>query len=115
MFIRPMRPMVRPVMRPRGAPLLRGALVGGAAYAVGKNNARRAQNEQDQNAAIQDLQAQQSQPQYQQPMPAVAPAPAAPASGGDVADRLAQLGQMAQQGLLTPEEFAAAKAKLLGV
>ncbi|WP_229898363.1 SHOCT domain-containing protein [Streptomyces finlayi] len=28
--------------------------------------------------------------------------------------QLAQLGRLAQQGLITPEEFAAAKAKLLG-
>ncbi|MFC9593569.1 SHOCT domain-containing protein [Streptomyces sp. NPDC056944] len=28
---------------------------------------------------------------------------------------MARLGEMAQQGLLTPEEFAASKAELLGV
>ncbi|MFC4885999.1 SHOCT domain-containing protein [Streptomyces beijiangensis] len=111
--------MVRPVRRPMGSPLLRGMLVGGTAYAVGKNNARRTQSEQDQNEAIQELQAQQASQPYQapqasQPYQAAAPAPA-PATGGEIADRLAQLGQMAQQGLLTPEEFAAAKAKLLGV
>ncbi|CAM5303026.1 hypothetical protein GCM10010329_61050 [Streptomyces spiroverticillatus] len=31
-----------------------------------------------------------------------------------VVGQLAQLGRLAQQGLITPEEFAAAKAKLLG-
>ncbi|WP_161790127.1 SHOCT domain-containing protein [Streptacidiphilus carbonis] len=30
------------------------------------------------------------------------------------ADRLVQLGEMVRQGLLTPEEFATAKARLLG-
>jgi hypothetical protein len=30
-----------------------------------------------------------------------------------VASKLAQLAQLVQQGLLTPEEFAAAKARLL--
>ncbi|MEU3747997.1 MULTISPECIES: SHOCT domain-containing protein [Streptomyces] len=30
-------------------------------------------------------------------------------------DQLARLGELARQGLLTPEEFAAAKAKILGV
>jgi hypothetical protein len=36
-----------------------------------------------------------------------------PATGGDVVDKLARLGAMAQQGLLTPDEFTAAKARLL--
>ncbi|MFE1546418.1 SHOCT domain-containing protein [Streptomyces sp. NPDC058718] len=53
------------------------------------------------------------------PPPAQSPLPpaAAPASGPapTVTDQLTRLGELAQQGLLTPEEFAAAKAKLLGV
>ena len=73
-MFRPMRPVV--VRRPVGAPLLRGALIGGAAYSVGRRNARNAQQ--------------------------------------DVATQLTRLGEMVQQGLLTPEEFAAAKARLLG-
>ncbi|GAA3000819.1 hypothetical protein GCM10020229_11240 [Kitasatospora albolonga] len=113
-MFRPLRP-IRPVrvVRPVGAPLVRGLVVGGAAYAAGRSAARSAQNEQDQNAAIADLQAQQAAPVYQAP-PAYQPppAPAAPAQP-DVATKLADLGQMVQQGLLTPEEFAAAKAKLL--
>lgn len=43
-----------------------------------------------------------------------APAGAAPTAGGGVADELAKLGQLAQQGILSPEEFTAAKARLLG-
>lgn len=108
MFMR-RRAALRPVVRPVGAPLLRGAIVGGTAYAVGKHAANNARQEQDQNAAIQDLQAQQvaaRQPVYEAP-----PAPA----GGNVTDELARLGQLQQQGLLTPEEFAAAKARLLGL
>ena len=35
-------------------------------------------------------------------------------SGSSVADEIAKLGQLRQQGLLTEEEFAAQKAKLLG-
>ncbi|MFI9210379.1 SHOCT domain-containing protein [Streptomyces sp. NPDC053253] len=122
MFMR-RRSLLRPVVRPRGAPLLRGALVGGAAYAAGRSSARSARREQDQEAAIADLQAQQQQ--QQQPAAAPPPAPAqsplppagAPASGAapTVTDQLTRLGELAQQGLLTPEEFAAAKAKLLGV
>ncbi|MFE7584799.1 SHOCT domain-containing protein [Streptomyces gardneri] len=118
------RPLVRPVVRPRGAPLLRGALVGGAAYVAGKSSARAARREQDQEEAIADLQAQQQQqPQAYAPPPAQAtvqsPLPPAGASvagaAPTVTDQLIRLGELAQQGLLTPEEFAAAKAKLLGV
>jgi hypothetical protein len=50
------------------------------------------------------------------PNPAPAPAPAlepAPAAGGDLMAQLVRLGEMKTAGLLTDEEFAAAKAKLL--
>ncbi|MFJ8046211.1 SHOCT domain-containing protein [Kitasatospora sp. NPDC096147] len=112
-MFRPMRP-IRPVrvVRPVGAPLVRGLVVGGAAYAAGRSAARSARDEQDQNAAIADLQAQQAAAapsSYQAPAPAPAPAQA-PA---DVAGKLASLAELVQQGLLTPEEFAAAKAKVL--
>lgn len=42
------------------------------------------------------------------------PAAAAPMASAGVADELAKLGQLAQQGILSPEEFAAAKSRLLG-
>ena len=43
-----------------------------------------------------------------------APAPApAPASDGDVTDELTKLASLHSDGVLTDEEFAAAKAKLL--
>ncbi|HVK36609.1 MAG TPA: SHOCT domain-containing protein [Microlunatus sp.] len=51
---------------------------------------------------------------YAWPSPVAPPAPGAPAAGGD--DLLGQLQQLAQlqaAGVLTPEEFSAAKAKLL--
>ena len=112
-MFRPLRP-IRPIraVRPVGAPLVRGLVVGGAAYAAGRSMARSQQGEQDQNAAIAELRAAQQQPVHQAPPPAPAPvaAPAAP----DIADKLADLGRMVQQGLLTPEEFTAAKARLLG-
>ncbi|MEU4160779.1 PH domain-containing protein [Actinoplanes sp. NPDC026670] len=50
------------------------------------------------------------------PVPAAEPAPAlesAPAGGGDLMAQLVKLGEMKTAGLLTDEEFAAAKAKLL--
>jgi Short C-terminal domain len=49
---------------------------------------------------------------YQEPGPAPAPAPAEPAA--DPIEQLKQLGALHQQGILTDEEFAAQKARLLG-
>lgn len=58
--------------------------------------------------------AQQEEPQQQAPAPPAA-APAAAAGGEQsVIDQLKQLGELKAQGILTEEEFAAQKAKLLG-
>jgi hypothetical protein len=59
--------------------------------------------------------AQQEEQQAPQQAP-VAPAAPAPAAGGEasVIDQLKQLGELKSQGILTEEEFAAQKAKLLG-
>ncbi|HXR60457.1 MAG TPA: SHOCT domain-containing protein [Solirubrobacterales bacterium] len=55
--------------------------------------------------------AAQEQQQYAQQ----APPPEAPAGGGgSMIDQLKELGQLKEQGILTEEEFAAQKAKLLG-
>ncbi len=82
----------------RRRPLLRAAVVGGGAYAMGKRSGQRAAAEQEQYADQQ------------------APAPQAPASEASpsMLDQLNQLTALHQQGSLTDEEFAAAKAKLLG-
>ncbi|HSE67058.1 MAG TPA: SHOCT domain-containing protein, partial [Gemmatimonadales bacterium] len=53
--------------------------------------------------------AQQEEAQ-QAPMPAAAP----PAGGQSTIDQLKELGELKAQGILTEEEFAAQKAKLLG-
>jgi hypothetical protein len=62
--------------------------------------------------------AAQEQQQYAQQAPppqAAAPAPAAPAAGeGSTIEQLKELGELKAQGILTEEEFAAQKAKLLG-
>jgi len=52
----------------------------------------------------------------QQPAPAqAAPAAPAPAAGeSSMIDQLKELGELKAQGILTEEEFAAQKAKLLG-
>lgn len=57
--------------------------------------------------------AQQEEAQQAPPAAApVAPAPAAPA-GESMLDQLKELGELKAQGILTEEEFAAQKAKLL--
>jgi len=56
--------------------------------------------------------AAQEQQQYEQQQ---ASAPPAPAPGGSsVIDQLKELGELKSQGILTEEEFAAQKAKILG-
>jgi hypothetical protein len=58
--------------------------------------------------------AAQAAPPQQQAAPAPAPAaPAAPAAESTI-DQLKELGELKSQGVLTEEEFAAQKAKLLG-
>jgi hypothetical protein len=103
--------------------LLRAAVVGGGAYAAGRHMARKSDEaayaEADQNQRISDVEAQQQQGQYQQPppqyqQPPPPPPQAAPAQGSSMIDQLNQLNDLRQQGALTDEEFAAAKAKLLG-
>jgi len=95
--------------------LLRAAAVGGGAYMAGKHNANRqaeqAQYQQDQDDRISNLEAQQAPPAA---APAPAPAPAPAAAPSPMIDQLNQLAALHQQGVLSDEEFAAAKAKLLG-
>ena len=57
--------------------------------------------------------AQQDAPAYQEQAPPPA-APQAAAPAADPIEQLKQLGQLHEQGVLTDEEFAAQKAKLLG-
>jgi hypothetical protein len=82
----------------------RTAVVAGTATAV-SNRVSRRQGERwasEQDAAYQE-QAQQAPP----PPPAAAPA------GDDMLDQLKQLGELHDAGVLTDEEFAAQKAKIL--
>jgi hypothetical protein len=97
----------------RRRPLLRAAAVGGTAYVAGRSMGRRAeqqgQMEADQDERISALEQQQAPPE---PAPQ-APAPPAPA-GSPMLDQLNQLSALHERGVLTDEEFTAAKAKLLG-
>ena len=97
----------------RRRPLMRAAVVGGGAYVAGKHMAR-ASDQRAADEAYQDDRISQLE-QQQAPAPQQAPPPqAAPAAGASVADQLQQVAALHQQGVLTDDEFAAAKAKLLG-
>jgi hypothetical protein len=91
--------------------LLRGiartAVVAGTATAVSNRVSRRqAQRWQQQGPS-------QPEPAYQEPDPQDAPPPqAAPAP--DVIQQLKDLADLKAQGILTEEEFAAQKARVLG-
>jgi len=59
--------------------------------------------------------AAQEQQQYAQQTPPPQAAPPAPAAGGSsTIEQLKELGELKAQGILTEEEFAAQKAKILG-
>jgi hypothetical protein len=96
----------------RRRPLLRAAAVGGTAYVAGRHMANKsaanAQQEDEQDQRIGDLEDQQAPAQAA--APAAAPASAAPS----LLDQLNQLDALHKQGALTDNEFTAAKAKLLG-
>jgi hypothetical protein len=85
----------------RRRPLVRAAVVGGAAYHIGKNVQSGRDQDAQQDAAIQDMQAQQQ----------------APAGGGAMSesaiDQLTKLAQLHDQGVLTDAEFEVQKQKLL--
>ncbi len=87
--------------------MARTAVVAGTATAVSGGVMRRQQGRAQQAAEAAEYQRQQ---QYAAPDPA-----AAPSSGGaDLTAKLKQLADLNASGALSDEEFAAAKAKLLG-
>ncbi len=95
---------------------MRAAMVGGGAYVAGKHVAQGQQQKADQEARIEELEAQQAQQQAPQAAPPPPPPPpaAAPAAGGtDIASKLVELKGLMDQGVLTQDEFDQAKQKLL--
>jgi hypothetical protein len=98
---------------------MRAAVVGGGAYVAGRSMGRaaeqRGQVEDDQNQRISDLEQQQAPPAPEQQAPP-APEQQAPAAAATspMLDQLNQLATLHQQGVLTDDEFTAAKAKLFG-
>lgn len=116
----PFRRMGRPGLIGLAA---RTAVVAGTATAVSGGMARhqqaksQEQYEQQQYEAAQqqaqvDAAAQQAAAQYAPPAPAAAPA--ASAGGVDLVAEIQKLASLKDAGVLSDEEFAAAKAKLLG-
>jgi len=95
----------------RRRPLMRAAVVGGGAYVAGKKVAQRSAeqgqqgNEQDERLAT---------PEEQAPATPDPPAQDAPAAAPSMPDQLSQLATLHEQGALTDDEFATAKARLLG-
>lgn len=107
------------MMRRRGRPLVRAAattaVVAGTAGAVRHHQDQKYANQaaQQQEAAYEQAQMEAQMAAEQQA--AAAPAPAAPAPAGGIdMNELKQLGDLHASGVLTDEEFAAAKAKILG-
>jgi hypothetical protein len=86
------------------------AVVAGTAGAVHHHQAKKWAREDYEDQAMAQ---QQTEPQYQEQS---APPPqqyAPPPAGNDMTSQINQLAQMHASGVLTDEEFAAAKAKLL--
>jgi len=102
------------MMMRRRRPLMRAAMVGGVAYHAGKKVQQGREEDAYRDQQIEDLQQQQAQQQYQQ-APAPAPPPPAPNRGvsDDAIQQLKQLADLKAQGILTDEEFAAQKQKIL--
>ena len=89
--------------------MARTAVVAGTATAVAGGVSRRQQSRDEEAAEQEQMQAQAEAYQAQQS------APPPPPAEDDMLTQLAKLGQMNQAGLINDAEFAAAKAKLLGI
>ncbi|MFJ2591722.1 SHOCT domain-containing protein [Streptomyces erythrochromogenes] len=139
MFIRPMGVTVRAANRPAGSPLLRGLLARASGTAQETAGAVRPEEPPHRGLLTRGVRAAEPElaeepepdpldepepdpdPDYEpepepEPMEAVywdthpEPGPAAPAG---LAAELRQLADLAREGLLTPQEFTTAKARLL--
>ena len=92
--------------------MARTAVVAGTATAVSNRVSRR----QASRWASQDMQQQgYAQPSYQEQQYAEPPPPPPPAAeeADDMTSQLKRLGDLHQQGILSDEEFAAAKSRLI--
>jgi hypothetical protein len=92
----------------RRRPLARAAVVGGVAYHAGKKRSEAEQADAERDMRLEELEQQQA---MQGAPPPAAAAPAAPSV--DVVEQLQKLAALKDQGILTEEEFADQKRKLL--
>ena len=97
--------------------MARTAVIAGTATAVSGSIQKKQQAGAAQAQAAAEQQAAQAAPPPPPPPPAPAvPQDAPPAAGsGDLMDQLERLGNLKTSGLLSDEEFSAAKAQLLGL
>ncbi|MET1132253.1 MAG: SHOCT domain-containing protein [Aeromicrobium sp.] len=108
--------MIRRVGRPGLiGTMARTAVIAGTATATSNaiNRRQQARAEQQAEAAAYEQQ-QYAPPPPQQYAPPPPPAPAAAAGGDDLVSKIQELAQLHQQGILSDDEFAAAKQRLLG-
>jgi hemolysin activation/secretion protein len=111
------------MLRRRGRPGLLGtvartAVIAGTATATANAVDRHGEQKAAEKQANADQQAAQQQAAQQQaaPPPPPPPAPAPPAAADDdLVGQIGQLGKLRDTGVLSDSEFAAAKAKLLGI
>ena len=107
--------------RPIARAVVGTAVVAGTAGAVHHHQEQKWANQQAQQQSQYDqayqqgaADAQAQQPQYAPPPPPQVAAPQAPVpAGDDLTAKLQQLADLHAQGVLTDEEFSAAKQKLL--
>ncbi len=91
--------------RVRRRAIVGAAAAGGAAYAAGRRHERRKEEE---------MAAQEAE--YEEPEVDYAPPPAPPAHAEKTPlDELERLAKLHEEGVLTDEEFSAAKARQLGI
>jgi hypothetical protein len=91
--------------------MARTAVVAGTATAVSGRVSRRAAQRADEQAQYQAAQYQAAQQQ----VPQQQAAPEQAAAPSDTMARMRELAEMRSQGLLSDEEFTAAKAQILGI
>ena len=100
----------------RRRPLAAAAMIGGTAYVANKSRSASAQSrhgraETRKHGSRHSRRSRRSRLHRRPPPVAAAPAPAA--GGDDLASQLVELKGLMDQGVLTQDEFNAAKAKLL--
>jgi hypothetical protein len=97
----------------RRRPLLRAAMVGGAAYHAGKVRQEGQFREEEQEARLQELEAQQQYAPQQAAPGQAAPPPPQGGMTDNTIEQLTKLGQLRDSGVLTDAEFEQQKRRLL--